>query len=148
MKEKKKTMKRVLITISLLAVALLTISGRQIASVQAGDGPGPLGDPTEPQKADEVREEFHQSYGLSPNGRVSLENINGSVHIAVWDQNLVKVDAVKHAYNRERLAEARIEVDTIADGVRIRTRYPDRDQTFTDDGPRRYNNPASVDYVL
>jgi len=46
------------------------------------------------------------------------------------------------------LAEARIEVDTIADGVRIRTRYPDRDQTFTDEGSRRYNNPATVEYSL
>jgi hypothetical protein len=57
----------------------------------------------------------------------------------------VKVDAIKRAYNRERLNEARLKM--IADGVRIRTRYPDRDQNF-DDGPRRYNNPASVEYSL
>jgi len=141
-------MKRALITISILAVALLTISGRQPVSVRAAYAAGQMSDFADPQKGDEQREEFHQSYALSANGRVSLENINGSVHITVWDQNQVKVDAVKHAYNRERLAEARIEVDTIADGVRIRTRYPDRDQTFNDEGSARYNNPASVDYTL
>jgi len=107
-----------------------------------------MNDLSEPQKAEEQREEFHQSYPLSANGRVSLENINGNVHITVWDQNEVKVDAVKHAYNRERLAEAKIEVDTIADGVRIRTRYPDGDQTFSDDARRRNYNPASVEYTL
>ncbi|HXM35101.1 MAG TPA: hypothetical protein VN920_07940 [Pyrinomonadaceae bacterium] len=141
-------MKRALVTISILAVALLTISGRPPASVKAAHRLGQMSDLSDPQKGDEQREEFHQSYALSANGRVSLENINGGVHITVWDQNQVKVDAVKHAYNRERLAEAKIEVDTIADGVRIRTRYPDRDQTFNDEGSRRYNNPASVDYSL
>jgi DUF4097 and DUF4098 domain-containing protein YvlB len=142
-----KTMKRVLITISILAVALLTVSGRQPASVEA-NGRAQKNDFAEPQKGDEQREEFHQSYPLSATGRVSLENINGAVRIAVWDQNQVKVDAVKHAYNRERLAEVRIEVDTITEGVRIRTRYPDRDQTFSDEGSRRYDSPATVEYSL
>ena len=31
-----------------------------------------------------VREEFHQGYPLSANGRVALENINGAAHISVW----------------------------------------------------------------
>ena len=30
-----------------------------------------------------VKEEFHQTYPLTANGRVELENINGSVHISV-----------------------------------------------------------------
>ena len=34
-----------------------------------------------------VREEFHQTYPLTANGRIELENINGAVHISVWDQN-------------------------------------------------------------
>jgi hypothetical protein len=45
----------------------------------------------------DVTEEFHQTYALSPNGRVELDNINGAVHISTWDQNEVKVDAVKSA---------------------------------------------------
>ncbi|HJU53044.1 MAG TPA: hypothetical protein VJ715_00670, partial [Pyrinomonadaceae bacterium] len=34
------------------------------------------------QQTEMLREEFHQTYPLSPGGRVSLENINGSVRVA------------------------------------------------------------------
>jgi DUF4097 and DUF4098 domain-containing protein YvlB len=101
------------------------------------------------QTAEQVTEEFHQTYPLSPGGRVRLENINGSVHISAWDRNEVKVDAVKRAYTRERLAEAKIEVTTNAGSINIKTDYPERDNlTFTDDNYGRRNNPASVEYTL
>jgi len=100
------------------------------------------------QKTDELREEFHQTYKLTPNGRVSLENINGAVHIKTWDQNEVKVDALKHGYNQERLNEAKIEIESDADSLRIKTMYPDRNLSFSSDDDRRNNNPASVEYTL
>ncbi len=53
-----------------------------------------------------VQEEFHQTYQLARDGRVQLENINGSVRITGWDRNEVKVDAVKWAYTKERLSRA------------------------------------------
>jgi len=90
-------------------------------------------------------EEFHQTYNLTPNGRVELDNINGPVHISTWDRNEVKVDAVKYADTKERLAEARIEVDSGKDHLSISTKYPDHDQTFNW-GSR--NNPAGVEYTL
>ncbi|MEP6742543.1 MAG: DUF4097 family beta strand repeat-containing protein [bacterium] len=102
----------------------------------------------EEQRGEEVKEEFHQNYPLAANGRVSLENINGSVRITVGDSHEVQVNAVKRAYNRERLAEAKIEVNATADAVRIRTDYPDRYQNFTSDERGRYNNPATVDYSI
>jgi DUF4097 and DUF4098 domain-containing protein YvlB len=93
----------------------------------------------------DLREEFHQTYALAANGRVELDNINGPVHISTWDQNQVKVDAVKYAYSKERLEEAKIEIDSNKDAVSIRTRYPDRDQTFNWGS---HNNPAEVEYTL
>src|ERR1700738_4433160 len=57
-------------------------------------------------------EEFHQTYALTPDGRVELDNINGAVHISSWDRSEVKVDAVKYADTKERLDEARIEEDS------------------------------------
>ena len=99
------------------------------------------------QPGDEVREEFHQTYPLSPTGRVSLENINGGVQIKVWDRGAVQVDAVKRAYRRDRLTEARIEVNATEENIRIKTEYPDDNQTFRG-GEGRYNNPATVDYTL
>jgi DUF4097 and DUF4098 domain-containing protein YvlB len=97
---------------------------------------------------DEVREEFAQTYPLSAAGKVIVENLNGSVKIKVWDRNEVEVKAVKRAYNRERLAEAKIDVVAAADVIRIKTIYPQGQQTFSDDEKVRYFNPAAVDYSL
>ena len=96
----------------------------------------------------EIRQEFHQTYPFSPTGRVSVENLNGEVRIAVWDRNDVQVDAVKRAYKQERIDEAKIEVNAGAEAIRIRTDYPDWDQNFTDDERGRHNNPAIVDYSI
>lgn len=95
-----------------------------------------------------LREEFHQSYPISPTGRISLENIQGSVRVTSWDRNEVKVDAIKTAYTKERMAEAQIKIDATADLVRIKTSYPFGDLNFTGDDDGRYRNPASVEYTL
>jgi DUF4097 and DUF4098 domain-containing protein YvlB len=92
-----------------------------------------------------LTEEFHQTYTLTADGRVELDNINGSVHITGWDRNEVKVDAVKYADTKERLDEAKIEVDSHGNSLSIRTKYPDHDNTWNW-GSR--NNPASVEYTL
>ena len=114
-----------------ILVGLLTLSG--VAS-------------TEP--AQEFREEFHQTYPLSATGRVSLENINGGVKIAVWDRNEVQVDAVKTARREARLAEAKIDIQADANSISIKTRYPSRDTNWESDDEGRRNNPATVEYTL
>jgi DUF4097 and DUF4098 domain-containing protein YvlB len=93
----------------------------------------------------DLTEEFHQTYALTPDGRIELDNINGPVHISTWDQNQVKVDAVKYAYSKERLEEAKIEIDSGKDYLSIRTRYPEHDHTFNWGS---HNNPAEVEYTL
>lgn len=92
-----------------------------------------------------LTEEFHQTYAISPEGRVELENINGPVHISSWDRNEVKVDAVKYADTKERLDEAKIEIQSGKDYLSIETRYPDHDHTWTRGW---HDNPASVEYTL
>lgn len=99
------------------------------------------------QQGEMLREEFHQTYPLSADGRVSLGNINGSVRVTAWDRNEVKVDAVKMAYRRDRLDEAKIVVRSDTSGFHVETQYPYKSQTFTD-GEGRYNNPATVEYTL
>lgn len=90
-------------------------------------------------------EEFHHTYTIAPDGRVELDNINGAVHIASWDQNEVKVDAVKYADSKDRLDDARIEIDSAKDYLSIRTKYRDHDLSFSWGS---HNNPASVEYML
>jgi DUF4097 and DUF4098 domain-containing protein YvlB len=90
-------------------------------------------------------EEFHQTYALTPDGRVELDNINGAVHISTWDKNEVKVDAIKYADAKDRLDDARIEIDSGKEYLSIRTKYRDHDLTFNWGS---HNNPASVEYTL
>jgi len=92
-----------------------------------------------------LTEEFHQTYSLTPDGRIELDNINGPVHISSWERNEVKVDAIKSADTKERLEEAKIEVDAGKEYVSIRTRYPNHDQTWNWGS---HNNPASVEYTV
>ena len=92
-----------------------------------------------------LTEEFHQTYALTADGRVALDNINGDVHISSWDRNEVKVDAVKYADTKERLEEAKIDVDSGKEFLSIRTKYPDREQNWNWGS---HNNPASVEYTL
>ncbi len=93
---------------------------------------------TDHPRAGDFTDEFHQTYPLSATGRVSLSNINGGVHISTWNQNQVKVDAVKWADSREKLDEARIEVESSANSIDIRTQYEHRNN----------NNPATIEYTL
>jgi len=145
-------MKRPILAILILAAALLSVSTvrERVARAESARGLAAhyqvrLLD--EPQ-TQEITEEFHQTYPLNANGRVSIENINGGVRISVWDQNEVKVDAVKRAYTKEKLEEAKVDVNASADSVRIRTEYPERNQSFSDGESRRHNNPATVEYSL
>jgi len=92
-----------------------------------------------------LTEEFHHTYPITSDGRVDRANINGSVHISSWDRNEVKVDAIKYADSKERLEEARIEIDSGKEYVSIRTRYPDDDHNWNWGS---HNNPASVEYTL
>ncbi len=69
-------------------------------------------------------QEFHKTYPLTSNGSVTVENVNGYVHITGWDRNEVKVDAVKHADDSRYLDEARIDVNAGSDSIEIRTKYP------------------------
>lgn len=101
--------------------------------------------------AQSLREEFHQTYPIAANGTVSLRNISGAVHISTWNQNAVKVDAVKTAYSQERLQEAKIVVENTADRVVIRTKYPERnwdDEGDRGDGDNDGRRLASVEYNL
>jgi DUF4097 and DUF4098 domain-containing protein YvlB len=80
---------------------------------------------------------------LAANGRVELSNINGDVHITAWDQNQVKVDAVKRADDKEGLAAMEIRVDSRPDSLSIETKYHQNDNWS-----RRYNHRSDVEYTV
>src|ERR1051326_1071011 len=141
-------MKKIILVIAVLSLSMVVLANKQFKTVHRNVSvAAPLAS-NEGQRArgDELTEEFHQLYPLNAAGLVSIANINGDVHISVWDQNQVKVDAVKRAYQPERLAEVTIDVLNTPDSVRIKTKYPEQDRS-TGERTRR-NNPASVEYTL
>jgi hypothetical protein len=89
--------------------------------------------------AQDLTEEFHQTCPLAEKGRVSLENVNGAVYIAAWDQQEVKVDAVKKAKTAEYLAQISIDVKADGDGVKIKTRLPNSSGKFNESGQVEYH---------
>jgi DUF4097 and DUF4098 domain-containing protein YvlB len=139
--------KAALLTAILLAVAALAVNETRFepAHAAAATVPSSSADAVQKAKGDELTEEFHQTYPLSPTGRVGVSNINGDVHISVWDQNSVKVDAVKRAYSQQSLSEVTIDVTNTGDSVKIKTQYAEN---------RNYNrrnredSAASVEYTL
>jgi DUF4097 and DUF4098 domain-containing protein YvlB len=141
-------MKKAAIFITILPLVVVTLAAKEM---KAGHGyatasiASSFADAVQKPKGDELTEEFHQTYPLSPTGRVSIANINGDVHLNVWDQNSVKVDAVKRAYSQQRLGEVNIEVTNTADSVRIKTKYAEN-QNYG--GRNREDNAASVEYTL
>lgn len=91
---------------------------------------------------DFVKEEFHKTYPLTANGRFSLRNINGPAHISVWDQNEVKVDAVKRADDQDGLKNMEIRVDAHPDSVSVETKYLSQGERWNN------NHYSSVEYTI
>jgi DUF4097 and DUF4098 domain-containing protein YvlB len=146
--ERNNQMKKTVLTIAILSLAMVTVANNHLRLVHGYTFQAAESLSSDPQKArgDELTEEFHQTYPLSPTGLVSIANINGDVHISAWDQNEVKVDAVKRAYQRERLTEVTIDVVNTADSVRIKTKYPEHNSSSSD--RTRENSFSSVEYTV
>ncbi len=89
-----------------------------------------------------VKEEFQKTYPLTADGRLSLNNINGAVHISAWDQNQVKVDAVKRADDEDGLKNMEIRVDARADSISIETKYLSHGERWNN------NHYSSVEYTI
>jgi DUF4097 and DUF4098 domain-containing protein YvlB len=69
---------------------------------------------------------FRKIYPLSPGGRFTLENVNGSVHVDGWDRDEVQVEAIKTSTfgDDSEVERVSIEVNAQPMDVAVRTRYP------------------------
>lgn len=74
--------------------------------------------------ADRYKEDFQQSHAMKPGGRLSLENMNGSVEIYGWDENKVEITGTKYARSEQVLQALKIDIVATSDSVRIRTVPP------------------------
>jgi DUF4097 and DUF4098 domain-containing protein YvlB len=80
---------------------------------------------------DEIEEKFSRTENLDRNGRVSIENISGTIEVRTWDKAQVQIDAVKvsEASSDERAKEnldlVKIEIVNEGGSLRIETKYPE-----------------------
>jgi hypothetical protein len=70
------------------------------------------------------RETVDVSRPLEENGELSIENVNGSVRVASWDEPQVRIEAVKAAGTREALERIHVRVEGEGDRVRVKTELP------------------------
>jgi DUF4097 and DUF4098 domain-containing protein YvlB len=70
-----------------------------------------------------VKETIEETYSISSDGRVSVENVNGSIDIIAWDRSEVFVRAFKKARHKSDLQKLEVEIDASSDYVRIRTHH-------------------------
>ncbi len=90
-----------------VAVAALSLGG----CVDGGFGPG-------------IRETVDESRPLAAGGELSLQNTNGSVHVASWDEPRVRIEATKSAATRHGLERIQVEIEGQGERVTVRTRQP------------------------
>lgn len=93
--------------------------------------------------------DVNKTVPLSPQGSVLIENHKGSIHVTVWDRPDVDIKAriepeIGSPMDRRRFDATDVLIDSSADSVRIRTRYPDSSTCcFFENG----NNPL-VRYTI
>ncbi|MEO7658538.1 MAG: DUF4097 family beta strand repeat-containing protein, partial [Pyrinomonadaceae bacterium] len=81
------------------------------------------------------------------NGRVNISNINGSITISAWDRNEVKLEYVKVADLKERLADVEVRISAKADFFSVETDYGN--WKGKDSGDRwRNNGKLNVEFKL
>ena len=105
-------MKRILILVALVVIA--GIAGIVRSHSKTGDFDRLVSH----NSKDQVREEFRQSYELSPGASVDISNINGAVKIETGDNTTAEVYVERLASSQQALARRKVTVE--ANGTRLR----------------------------
>jgi hypothetical protein len=70
--------------------------------------------------SDKYQSDFHYTYDLTPDGRVSAESFNGSVDIDGWDQNKVEISGTKYGNTEALRDQVKIEINQTPASIEIR----------------------------
>lgn len=87
-------------------------------------------------------EEVTETYAFSPDGSVSVENVNGDITIEAWDRSDVRVDYRITGHSEKAASRVRVKIDSNPDHLRIDTIYEKSNRWWGDD------DGASVHYSL
>jgi len=68
--------------------------------------------------------DFHYSYPMAANGRLSVETFNGAIEVSGWDQDTVDISGTKQGPTQEAADELEVSVDHTANAVSVRVIRP------------------------
>lgn len=75
-------------------------------------------------QSDGQARELHETYDLAPGGAVAVTSASGYIRVTSWNENRVKVDAVKQGRSDEDFSQVEIQVMARPERIEIRTIYP------------------------
>jgi hypothetical protein len=88
-----------------------------------------------------LEEIVEQKFAVDPNVSVSIQNIDGAIRVYAAEEPVVLVQAVKKAYNAERLKGIVIDTKATPASVAITTSFPPRKNALSD-------RSGTVDYII
>lgn len=72
--------------------------------------------------SDRYKADFH--YTLKPSDRLSVENFNGEIEVAGWDEPSIEITGVRYGSTRELLDAVKVDVHESTSVTEIRTSHP------------------------
>jgi hypothetical protein len=89
-----------------------------------------------------LEDTVEQTYQVEPTATLSIRNKDGAIRVYGWDGNEVHVQAIKRAYDADRLKNIAINIDAQPGHVSIDTKYPPMPKwSFSD-------RSGTVDYTI
>lgn len=88
-----------------------------------------------------LEEIVEQKYDVDPNATLNVENIDGSIRVYAADTSQIVIQAIKKAYNAERLHGIVVDIRASQSGVAITTTIPPRKNALSD-------RSGTVDYII
>jgi len=70
--------------------------------------------------SDRFQSDFHYTYDLQPNARVSAETFNGSIDIEGWDQNKVEISGTKYGSTEALRDHVTMEINHTPTSIEVR----------------------------
>lgn len=104
--------------------------------------------------AETLKEVFDRTYDIRAGGHLSLDNTNGRVTVKAWDQQRVRIRAMKEVSSRDTgearraMGEFRIQVQPDGAGIRVDTIYPKRRGDSVFDWIAGSNVNATAEYEV
>jgi hypothetical protein len=88
-----------------------------------------------------LEEIVEQKYDVDRNATLSVENLDGSIRVYAADTSQITIQAIKKAYNAERLHGIVVDVKANQSGVAVRATVPPRKNALSD-------RSGTVDFII